>query len=733
MKSAARNNPDVRELAAMAGRAFTLSEMLVAVAAVAVISVGLAAVFQTVGRTVTTGKRLSNLNQQAAILEAQLREDISRMTRDGILVMRHQFTNQYGFTPGSDVRVPPLVNKVALYKGQPTAEQRARRIDELMFFSNGEFRTIRQGLIPGRTATARSARIYYGHGMRSTKVALSLIDSVGPEYNNFSLPDFRGNFNWAVGQGAPPPTARPYVLGEATRVGETEPSPNQYASQWTLLRHATLLTGPSTTESAGWPAGTPRPSYSDSFASTTQDLNKLATDGIFQVAGQPATPTIFRTLNDVIYMGLGFGVSAGNRSLAMYWTPTMLPPSLNASTRADIPRFVSGVVDISTSDLRDLSLVVNGMIYNPQGVPDQGYGVAFKNIDTADYSNPMKPGFLQPPIPKIKNPFWDPTSEPSADPRVKNPSFRTFVPKPTLPANQNPQGDTNPLAVMQAWMLNALPTVSGVTPTVPALENTPYTAGGGYSLLGQRIRCEPELPDLRGTLDLPVQARPDNGPYLIDTARSRAVDTRRVDSLALVANNIATRCSEFIVEWSFGQTYPDGSWAKVPDPTDPTNANRSVDVNVSRQIIWYGGTVNPYANGTRNSSPRLGVFHYNPLNEDPDNLQISAKGGQPLVPKYEPFKGLTNLSNDVQNYSPSTYLIHGTAKRHPSYETEWASLVSYFGYVDPGFTPPNDGEAAMPWPWPKMIRVTFTLADAADPSLEQTFQYVFDLPKEPQP
>lgn len=732
MKSAARNNPNTRELAALAGRAFTLSEMLVAVAAVAVISVGLAAVFQTVGRTVTTGKRLSNLNQQAAVLEAQLREDIARMTRDGILVMRHQFTNQYGDVPYSDVRSPPRINKVSLYKGQPDSERRARRIDELMFFANGEFRTTRQSLIPGRTATARSARIYYGHGMRSTKVALNLIDSVGPEYNNFSLPDFRGNFNWAVGQGAPPPTARPYVLGEATRPGETEPSPNEFASQWTLLRHATLLTGPSTTESAGWPAGTPRPKYSDSFSSTPQDLNKLASDGMFQVAGQPATPTIFRTLNDVIFMGLGFGVSAGNRNLAMYWTPSFGGPNVNASTRADIPRFVSGVVDISTSDLRDLSLVVNGMIYNPQGVPDQGYGVAYKNIDAADYSNPLKPGFLQPPVPKIKNPFWDPTSISSNDPRVPLPSFRTYVPKATLPLNQNGQTEANPLAVMQAWMLNALPTVSGVTPTVPALENTAYTAGGGYALIGQRIRCEPELPDLRGTLDLPVLSNPDNGPYLVDTARARAVDTRRVDSLALVANSIAPRCSEFIVEWSFGQTYPDGSFVTVPDPDRP-GFNKPDPVNVSRQIIWYGGTLNPYADGARNSTPRLGVFHYNPLNEDPDNLQPSARGGQALVPKYEPFKGLTSLSSAVQNYSPSTYLIHGTAKRHPSYDKEWASLVSYFGYVDPSFTPANDGEAAMPWPWPKMIRITFTLADAADPSLEQTFQYVFDLPKEPQP
>ncbi|MFT3685011.1 MAG: hypothetical protein QM783_08815 [Phycisphaerales bacterium] len=36
------------------------------------------------------------------------------------------------------------------------------------------------------------------------------------------------------------------------------------------------------------------------------------------------------------------------------------------------------------------------------------------------------------------------------------------------------------------------------------------------------------------------------------------------------------------------------------------------------------------------------------------------------------------------------------------------------------------------WPWvrPTMVRITFTLADATDPTLEQTFQFVFDIPQD---
>jgi hypothetical protein len=74
-------------------------------------------------------------------------------------------------------------------------------------------------------------------------------------------------------------------------------------------------------------------------------------------------------------------------------------------------------------------------------------------------------------------------------------------------------------------------------------------------------------------------------------------------------------------------------------------------------------------------------------------------------------------------------------------------VTSYFGWTDPTFDPehPFDpeiqtggngvldrpDEASDPnieWPWPKMIRITLSLADPADPSVEQTFQFVFDVP-----
>ncbi|MEO0631809.1 MAG: hypothetical protein AAFY46_13960, partial [Planctomycetota bacterium] len=50
-------------------RAFTLTEALVAVVAIAIISVGLAAIFASVGDTVQSGRRISAIIQYAASIE----------------------------------------------------------------------------------------------------------------------------------------------------------------------------------------------------------------------------------------------------------------------------------------------------------------------------------------------------------------------------------------------------------------------------------------------------------------------------------------------------------------------------------------------------------------------------------------------------------------------------------------------------------------------------------------
>jgi hypothetical protein len=81
-------------------------------------------------------------------------------------------------------------------------------------------------------------------------------------------------------------------------------------------------------------------------------------------------------------------------------------------------------------------------------------------------------------------------------------------------------------------------------------------------------------------------------------------------------------------------------------------------------------------------------------------------------------------------------------------------VMSYFGFSDPTFIPDKnaDGELSwvppttatpptpidsatptIPWAWPKLVRVTIGLADPTDLSIEQRFQFVFELPPSPEP
>ena len=73
-------------------------------------------------------------------------------------------------------------------------------------------------------------------------------------------------------------------------------------------------------------------------------------------------------------------------------------------------------------------------------------------------------------------------------------------------------------------------------------------------------------------------------------------------------------------------------------------------------------------------------------------------------------------------------------------------VTSYFGYTDPTFNPDRDAPTGspipdgllispgdsrsptIPWAWPRYIRVTMSLADPNNPSVEQGFQFVFDVP-----
>lgn len=226
-----------------AGRArgFTLIEVLVAMGAVAMLAVGIAQIFSVTGKTVSAGRRLSNLSTYAGVLERQLRADLGSVTRDGFLMIRHDVANR-----GAPIGLTAV-----------DPSPRARRVDELSFFASGQYTSQREPTLPGRNAQSTSARIYYGHGLQQDPTSATYTAPVTLSDNNSRAPGF----------------------GVAPTGGAT--NPNRYAANWILLRHVLLLQSPSNT-------------MPDKNQGTlTVAANEI--DNVVQVGLQPAVPDLFRT------------------------------------------------------------------------------------------------------------------------------------------------------------------------------------------------------------------------------------------------------------------------------------------------------------------------------------------------------------------------------------------------------------------------------------------------------
>ena len=146
-------------------RAFTLVELIVAIGAIALVAVGIAAIFESIGRTVAGGRRVNQLNEYAAMIERQMRSDFESMTRDGVLVIKHDFADADGdgVIDLNPINSPDRVLNSPLQRAD---EARLRRIDQLLFFARGDFTSARAPMVPGLNASSNEAMIYYGHGMK---------------------------------------------------------------------------------------------------------------------------------------------------------------------------------------------------------------------------------------------------------------------------------------------------------------------------------------------------------------------------------------------------------------------------------------------------------------------------------------------------------------------------------------------------------------------------------------
>lgn len=294
-----RNNSRSGRGTRRSGPGFTLIEILVAVGAVALVSVGLAAILDSVGKTVSGGRRISHFNTYAAQMELQMRRDFESMSRDGFLVIRQQWANVAGGQPRP---VPSFADDTA---------PRPRRIDEIMFFSKGRFASAREPLHPDVAVRSDTARIYYGHGASQRPAG-------GPAGAFYLRPE-------------------PWDSNSAPGIGLGEPqpgNPNLFASGWTLLRHVALLAPPQNTDR-------PLPPVILGLVTSNQQVYRRLVDKEAQVGLQPAASSVFRTLaqfrpqNISAQTYLRFRGGGGPVLGNAFSTPTL----------------ASGVVDIIATDL----------------------------------------------------------------------------------------------------------------------------------------------------------------------------------------------------------------------------------------------------------------------------------------------------------------------------------------------------------------------------------------------
>ncbi len=591
---------------------FTLIELIVAIGAVAILAVGIASIFGAVGKTVAGGRRVSNLNEYASLIERQMRTDFQAMTRDGVLVIRHEYADV-----DQDGQINEPQDHVALYPDYPINQQRLRRIDQILFFSKGEFTSSRTPVIPGLNASSSEAMIYYGHGIK-----LHPLDDYNPSANDevhYELPEVDD------GRKHPQNNSERRLFRNELALGYLDTSnpdtnPNRYAADWTLLRKVTVLATPTSSNQR-----LPDDQVLDDLGFSSSGPGYIvARDNEIQIAGQPAAASAFRSLAAMFPSGPPGGSGP-------YAFPSSTEYIRGFGPGGDIarhPTLASGIVDVATTDLAEIRRIITDVGEFPS------------NIGSELQFFPGTGG-----VGPLFDDQFDHTSGPAGDIRY-----------------------------MAAWMEDLFPT----GPVFPQTTDPEY---------GARPRYEESFPDFVGLLDTN---------YPDDPSFPALQSYRIADQRALASSVFVPRCTEFIVEYSFGQI--------VNNDTLPYHG----------QLIWFGKERNITIDG--NTFPVVYPYPYDTTD--------STNEYRPYAMPYQRLDGTTATRNLPTSALYNLFPV-------PPRDNYPDVLTAHFGYIHPYYTPtdPNVDPAIIPWPWPKLIRITMTLADPVDPSIEQTFQFIFETPE----
>ncbi len=614
-------------------RGFTVVEMIVTVGILVVVSAGIATIFSSIGETVSKGRKLSELNRFAARMERVMRDDFESMTRDGFLVIVNKNANF-----GQDVQLyrgEKADIDVDLFPGfsdtfsSVNQGGRIRRSDEIMFFTKGDYETARRAISSDMIATSQEAAIYYGHGQKRRPQITASDPSPGSTDNLFFNPQpWDNNFDSMIDT----------RLGVQT-LGQI--NPNEFARDWSLLRHVTLLVNP-----IG--SGQQVPSELYGLDQTDVADRPYLLDSPRQVSLQPAGRSIFTSLS-------GSSGSEFHRWLHdLSWTgPVPFDPYPHYRS--------SGLVDIVTEDLATIRNTL-------QALP-----ISAAPTDYFNYSpSAPQPGGLVPVIVNrddFNDMYWgDLVNSPKP-----HDSLSLDLGKQSNSGGWSAFNATHATRIRQ-WMIDALPSRWDLSTNPPE-----FIGGVRYEDIPTRIMY-PE----RGSTQDPFPGG-DQG----DIARAYAEANQEM----LGASVFVPRCTEFVVEWSYGFV----------------NQNLNAGQNGFKELIWYGLDRYTDSNndGKIDRADKRAAFPY--------SMRLPGQAGDDPVTMGKRSQG---VNGDLVVGFDRPSVGGGAAPLSPD-QVE----IATFGFsTDPG-------EVGAIWRWPRFVRVTMTLGDPTDREIEETYQVVFELPE----
>lgn len=690
-------------------RGFTLLELVVAIGVAVLMAVAMAGIFDAVGRTVNGGRRLSDLSVYASLLEQTMRRDFESMSRDGFMVIR----NEESWVPGGTAGEwrPKLVKMSA----EDRTAGRIRRLDEIMFFSKGQFTTQRDPVDPSRIAGSNSARIYYGHGRRKA-------DTEGPPPSGEDYNDLRQQ----------DPYRAPTLDDPNAGMNGTQPvgswfgqdpapgfiNPNRYASDWTLVRHVTLLCPPSTSVNS---FSTPTFGVASSGATNLAQLS----DSPRQIALQPAASSIFLGLASFRPYSDSVGPASFDLPL---WSRALEEAGVNQAQRNVFPSFESGLVDIASVSLAEIRNQIEPTTWSV-------------TLTAAGLTSYILPALFRDRNWGLTAPDRSSRALEALQTTNANNGGPVFVVPAATYSDRTLQGSPM-VSASQAWMLDAMPAASysSTYATIPA--NAPGNLQGNYVFRNvpeagrTRIRSEEVPPGMFLAMQLPQE----NDNQRLTKMMALA------DQQMLLRSGFIPHCSEFVVEWSMGERY-------------------AADHPRSRELVWYGL---PRRQPTQNNQtlfvPAGGVLQGSDLKPfidengdgindffgekvastkdlyDPNPANLRYAGVYPasdyytLRPRLAGESVAAYTARVAQERARERLMVHGTHVGVPGISTSESfldaqladgTLNAFFGGEFP-IADAADG-TKQEWPWPRFIRITVSLSDPSDPSYEQQFQMVFSL------